>query len=213
MLIDLSKIITTDNPNLIVILLDSSSSMKKWTNTIATELENLKEFFIKLGEENSILILRANFSGSYKEEEIVEPINFDTTFFAEGKSILYYSICRIRESLLYPDEGYISKLLSNSYNPNVTLFVISDGKDEGSEGSGYYFDEANEAIKDLNENNVDTHILLFGNSEANNTFQKIDFKHIHNFNQSREGIMTMFDTIKGCSKSKIVGSNNWFDNI
>lgn len=213
MLINLSEFITSDNPNLIVILIDSSSSMKRWSNIIPKELENLQAFFIKLEEENSILILRADFSGEYKERDIAEPSNFDTTFSAGGKSVLYYSICRIRESLLYPEDGYINKMLSNSYNPNVTLFLISDGKDEGSEGSGYYFAEAYDAIKDLNENSVDTHILLFGNNTQEDTVRELGFKHIHHFDQNKQGITTMFDTIKECSKNRIVGNNNWFDNI
>ena len=212
MLIDLNKIITSDNPNLIILVIDSSSSMAKWKNSILKELESSKDFFVKMEDENSILILRADFSGSYKEKEIAKPSEFDTSFSTGGKSILYYSICRIRESLLYPNEGYISKMINNSYNPKVTLFLISDGKDEGSEGSGYYLDEASEAITDLNKNNVDTHILLFGNKDPK-AVEQLGFKHVHKFTQNTQGIVTMFDTIKECSKKRIIGSNNWFDNI
>ena len=64
---DLSKLLTSDKPNMIVILCDSSSSMLKYRKEVSRELSNTQDFFVKLEEENTIIILRADFSGSYKE--------------------------------------------------------------------------------------------------------------------------------------------------
>lgn len=215
MLFDFSKLLTRDNPNMVVILCDSSSSMSPYRNVVSNELKNTKDFFVSLEEDNTILILRADFSGSYKENKVVTPCDLDTSFKTGGKSILYYAICRIRESLLFPekgDEGYMVKMQNDNYLPNVILFVISDGKDEGSVGSGYDFDEAYEAIEDLNKNNVDTHFLLFGKGNEDIP-ERLGFKHTHTFDKNSSGIVSMFDTLKECSRSKIVDSNQWFSNV
>lgn len=210
MLIDFKKIINGDSPHLIVFLIDSSSSMKKWEKKLIAELNNLKIFFKSF--ESVILLLRADFSGSYFEREIAKVDDFDTRFIAKGKSIFYYALCRIRESLLFPEDGYIHKLNSMGYNIETTLFVISDGYDEGSEGSGYCFDEAKEAINDLNNNNVDTHILLFGN-DSPKAGNELCFKNVYCFEDNTIGLKNMFSRIKQCSQSKITGENNWFNNI
>lgn len=215
MLFDFSKLLTRDNPNMIVLLCDSSSSMSPFRNVVSNELKTTKDYFAKLEEDNTILILRADFSGSYKERKVVAPNDLDTSFNTGGKSILYYALCRIRESLLFPekgDEGYVVKMLNDNYSPNVILFVISDGKDEGSDGSGYDFNEAYEAVEDLNLNNVDTHFLLFG-KENEDIPHRLGFKHIHLFDKNKSGIVSMFDTIKECSRSKIIDTDQWFSNV
>ena len=210
MSINYESLITSDRATFIVFLVDSSLSMKKYLKNVSDEFKSAKSFFISLEDRSVILILRADFSGSYRERKICRPNDFQTDFSAEGKSILYYSICRIAESLLFPNEGYLVKAEDAGFNIRTILFTISDGKDEGSKKSGYYFNEAKEALSCLKEKNVETHLLLFGSDD--NESLKLGFDHVHSFSKDNEGLSNMFETIKSCSKD-IVDNINFFEEV
>ncbi len=203
MLLNYKDLIKSDNATLLVFLIDKSSSMKKREAQVSDEFEDIKQFLNSMEDNAVILILRADFSGSYKEYDVCKPSDFKSEYKTGGKSILYYSICRITESLLFPNEGYLRKALDSGYNLKTIFFTISDGKDEGSEESGYYFDEASNAISLLKKNGVETHLLLFGH--RNKEIMELGYDHVHRFKRNSSGLSDMFETIKQCSKSMIEG--------
>ncbi len=203
MLLNYDQVVKSDNTTLLVFLIDKSSSMKKWEEQVSSEFEDIKGFLNGIEDSSVVLILRADFSGNYEEKDVCKPSDFSSSYITGGKSILYYSICRITESLLFPNEGYIKKAQNSGYNLKTIFFTITDGKDEGSKESGYYLNEAQNAIRYLKQNNVETHLLLFGH--RNKEILSLGYEHIHKFKRDSKGLTDMFDTIKQCSKSMIEG--------
>ena len=209
------KNLSSSKPTVVFFLFDKSSSMKPYKSDVEENIKWFRDSLKKEDETNVLFIIRADFSGSYAEDDMVEIDNLRLDYMPQGKSILYYAICRMHESLTYPNEGYISVMENLGYsNPNIIIFILTDGVDEGSEGSGYGFDEAKECLASLNKlDNINTYCLLFGN-QGKQVMQDIGLNVVE-FKRNKDGLKELFNFASEKSQRGVINEdsmNGWFSN-
>jgi len=160
---------SSDKINIFAMLIDSSGSMERHSNKVRRGLELYKDSFEDFPEANSIAVAVSMFSDSFYPGEFKRVSEFDTTYYTEGATALFYSIVKGAEHL----NNYIKEVTERTgCIPRVTFIVFSDGEpchDRMNKEDG------RKAINDLNYAGVTTVFVAFGNAINSEFGKKLGF--------------------------------------
>lgn len=151
-------------------LIDSSGSMEDDTENVKKGLKGYKRNLKDLPEANSIAVSVSTFDSNLHLKEFTKVSNMDTSYHADGATVLYYAIVKGAEYFNKYIEAIIAK---KGCVPKATFIVFSDGEPCHDKAT---MQEAAEAIKQLNLQGITTVFVAFGNAISSNFGTKLGFK-------------------------------------
>lgn len=197
---------SSDKADVYTLLIDGSGSMADDTRGVRTGLESFGRNFDNFSEANSIVVSKSVFRDENVAIGDFRPIGeFNTDYYADGGTPLYYAIVKAAEHL----KKYMEEIARNTgFNPRATFVVFSDG---GDNESGNYKKRAFHAIEELNCAGVTTVFVAFGDAIRSDFGEKMGFQSTKDVND-REMVVEFFEELshscKEQSKSlKALGSN------
>lgn len=180
----------SDTIYLIVLFIDSSSSMKEIPgDPIPIALKAMKENLLSLDNASSILIHRIDYATQYNigNRKVVELEKLDVDgYVANGWSALYSSIIKMKEEYIDAPDSILKTLLNSSYDVKPLWVCWTDGEDvtqkmvngrlSHREGESAPLPEVQSAIKELKEYGFKFYVFDFGGScQSVNRKKGVDF--------------------------------------
>jgi len=160
---------TSDKVDVFLMLIDRSGSMDRDEQNVIKGLQLYQQSFQNFPEKGSIAVSVSQFNEDVYLKSFTSIDEMDTSYYTDGKTALYYSICKGARFL----EEYIQEIISKkSIIPKATFIVFSDGEpcnDHASERDGA------EAIRRLNLEGVTTVFVAFGNSIESKFGERLGF--------------------------------------
>lgn len=189
--------IESENINLMMIGIDCSGSMYKYSTDMIKCLTEFKDALENSKESNDILIARADFEddvtiGGYKAIE-----EFDTTFHDGGCTAMYDCIVQGSQKML----EYRKYLRDQGVRVKCVFAIFSDGYENGSSAD---VSLARRAVENLNNEEITTAFISFGN-DAQAEAKKLGFKNLLTVGSSASELRRAFNCL---SKSVIESSKS-----
>lgn len=151
-------------------LIDSSGSMKEDTENVKKGLKGYKRNLKDLPEADSIAVSVSTFDTDLYLKEFTKVSNMDTSYRANGATVLYYAIVNGAKYFNKYIEDVIEK---TGCVPKATFIVFSDGEPCNDKAT---MKQATEAIKHLNLQGITTVFVAFGKAINSNFGTKLGFK-------------------------------------
>lgn len=187
----------SENVNLMMIGIDQSGSMYKYTNDMINCLKEFKDALENSKESNEILVARADFDddvniGGYKSIE-----EFDTNFSDNGCTAMYDCIVQGSQKML----EYRKFLRDQGVRVKCVFAIFSDGYENGSTTT---LSMAKQAVANLNNEEITTAFISFG-SDAQQEAEQLGFKNLLTAGRSASELRRAFNCL---SKSVIESSKS-----
>lgn len=202
----------TDNTNLICVNVDESGSMSQYVNTMKESFDRFKSALSNSKEADEILVAKSTFNSHISIGGYESIDKFDISYNPGGGTRLYDVIVAGTEKLL----NYLKYLDSKGMRTKTVFSVFSDGKDYGSTAA---VSEAKKKIEELNEKEIITAFICFGQN-AQDEAARLGFKNILNIDSTDDTkvaeskIRNAFDCLSKSvidnSKSVISKTNDFF---
>lgn len=189
--------IESENVNLMMIGIDCSGSMYKYSSDMIKCLNEFKDALKDSKEAGDILIARANFEddvsiGGYKSID-----EFDTSFSDGGCTAMYDCIVQGSQKML----EYRKYLRDQGVRVKCVFSIFSDGYENGSSVD---VSMARRAVENLNNEEITTAFISFGN-DAQIEAKKLGFKNLLTVGSSASELRRAFNCL---SKSVIESSKS-----
>lgn len=160
---------SSDNINVFLLLIDSSSSMKDDEYNVRKGMQLYQKSFENFPEINSIAVSVSKFNSDFYPSDFKHVNEIDTSYSTDGATALYYSIVQGANHL----KNYIKKVTElKKCIPRGTFVVFSDGEpccDLMSQR------DAKKAINELNYAGITTVFVAFGNAISSEFGRKLGF--------------------------------------
>ena len=160
---------TSDKINIFLMVLDKSGSMACNRSNVKDGMNMYKESFESFPEKGSIAVSVCMFSEDFEKRPFEGVDEIDFSYYTDGGTALYYSICKGAEYL----QEYIQEIIrEKNIIPNATFIFFSDGEpccDTGTES------QAKEAIEELNLQGITTVFVAFGDSIEKKFGERLGF--------------------------------------
>jgi len=199
--------IETEVINLIFVAIDGSGSMGSYVADMKSSLNEFKDALLNSKEVDEILLARADFAdginvGGYK------PIDqFDTSYRADGMTVLYDVIIDGSNKLLQ----YIDYLKKQGMRVKAVFSVFSDGADTASQHS---VSEAKNSILNLQKQEITTAFISFGTGAIAEA-DRLKFQNSLTVGSSASELRKAFNTLSKSvidhSKSATSSTDSFFD--
>lgn len=197
---------SSDKIDIFMLLIDSSSSMSGDRGNVKKGLELYKKSFENFPEANSIAVSVSRFDDNFHPGEFEQINNFNTDYYTDGATALYYSIVKGAEYL----KEYMQEVTKRTgCIPRATFIVFSDGepcRDMLNKQDG------EKAISMLNYAGITTVFVAFGQAITSDFGKALGF--MSTINVTERDTLTNFlgvELSKSCkeqSKSlKSLGAN------
>lgn len=197
---------SSDKIDIFLFVIDKSTSMEKDERNVIDGLKMYKKSFENFPEANSIAVSVSKFSNSYYPEDFKRISEFDTSYYADGATALYYSIVKSAEQL----KDYIEEVTQQTgCIPTATYILFSDGEPYNDRMNR---NQAKRAIEELNYAGITTVFVAFGEAISSEFGQDLGFVSTINVND-RETLVNFLgvelsNSCKEQSKSlKALGAN------
>lgn len=172
---------SSDNINIIALLYDQSGSMEYYISAMRQANNAFYSDFSKFEERGSIAISKAVFSNYYHMSPFQEVKHFSTDYRADSATHLYSSIAKMVESTI----AYYNELVSRlNVRARITFLVFTDGED--NEDDGRYFNNAKNAVMQLNSLDATTVLVAFGDAINSGVGDKLGFTCTKNITTVKE---------------------------
>lgn len=190
----------TENINLMFLGIDESGSMTSHTNAMQVSLEGFKAGLSNSKEADEILVARADFSDFVKVGGYKKVYEFDPSYQTYYTTSMYDTIVEGVEKL----EEYRKFLKEQGMRVKVVFAMFSDGQDEGSKRD---FRDAKKAVDFLNNEEITTAFVAFGNGALNEA-KKLGFRNILDvYKIDKEDLESKLREAFGCLSKSVYESS------
>lgn len=193
--------IDNESVNLIFIGIDGSGSMHGYINDMKKSLTDFKDALSNSKEVDELLVARADFAGYINVGGYKKVNEIDTSYSASGMTSLYDVITEGTDKLL----NYMEYLKQQGMRVKAVFAIFSDGEDTSSNVG---ISEARNKIKELNDKEITTAFISFGN-DAVNEAKRLEFKNVLTVGSSASELRKAFNCL---SKSVIESSKSVVSN-
>ena len=192
----------SESINLMFLGIDESQSMWKFIKEMLQCLLKFKNALENSKEADEILVARADFAGDIKIGGYKKISEFDTGFDVYGCTAMYNTIVEGVEKL----QEYRNFLKEQGMRVKVVFAMFSDGKDEGSRSD---FRDAKKSIDFLNDEEITTAFVAFGD-KALEEAQNLGFRNILDVYKTKGKDLEskLREALECLSKSVIVSSKS-----
>jgi hypothetical protein len=187
----------SENVNLMMIGIDCSGSMYKYSKDMVNCLTEFKTALAESKESNEILIARADFEDDVKIGGYKAIDEFDTGFKDGGCTAMYDCIVQGSQKML----EYRKYLRDQGVRVKCVFAIFSDGYENGSSAS---LSMAKQAVANLNNEEITTAFISFGN-DAQQEATTLGFKNLLTVSSSASELRRAFNCL---SKSVIESSKS-----
>lgn len=136
-------------------LIDRSSSMQKFEQTMQDCLPHYKNAICESKQADEMLVSKTLFGSDIEVGGYVAPKDFNVDYSAYGCTKLYDVIIDHRQRLL----KYMDQLRTNGTNVRAAIAILSDGEDVGSTHS---LSDARKAVEDMISKEITVAFIAFG---------------------------------------------------
>ena len=189
--------IDSESINLMAVMLDSSGSMSRYIVDMGKSLDEFKRALVNSKDANEILLARIDFNSDIQIGGYKTINEFSIDYSANGMTCLYDAICTGVEKL----KEYREFLKNQGMRVKTVFAVFSDGEDTFSNKTE---NEAKKAVEFLNEEEITTAFIGFGN-DAKSIGKRLGFKNILNVDSTASELRRTFNCL---SKSVIESSKS-----
>ena len=171
---------SSDNINIICLVYDYSGSMESHVYAIKQANEDFFKDFSKFDEKGSVAICKVAFNSRILHSSFSDVKYFDKDYYASGGTALYSAIVEAAENTTSYYNEIVKRL---NVRPRITLFVLSDGRDNCSDVS---FETAKNAITELNSLDATTVFVAFDEAIHSKDGEKLGFTCTRDITTARE---------------------------
>ena len=161
---------SSDNINVFLMVLDSSTSMRDDIENVRMGLESYKNEFENFYEADSISVAVSEFNDDYYPGAFRKVKEMSTKYYADGSTALCYSIIMGAKQLM----NYMEEVQKrNGTIPRGTFIFFSDGEPCCDRAS---YSDAKESISKMNYAGITTVFVAFGEAISSEFGKKMGFQ-------------------------------------
>ena len=210
---DLEKI-RTNEPVIVMELIDISGSMRDYSKNMVNALEEHKRDILKLDEVNTISFQRTDFGERVWMGEFLHMSEFSTDYCANGGSTTLYGAIDKVASNFFEEGGFYDSLIEEGKIPNIIFTVFSDGGDNNSTNSNY--ENSKIWISKLNDIGATTAFIAFDDAVGLEIAKDLGFQAKKPYEGKiglEEAFACISRSVAKTSKSKVALGSGFFDNV
>ena len=186
---------SSDNINIICLVYDCSGSMNRHTHAIIQANNDFYMDFSKFEEKGSVAICKVMFNDSIIHTSFNDVKHFSTDYYAECGTALYTAIVEASDNTIKYYNEIVKRL---NVRPRITLFVLSDGRDNSSDCS---VNDAKKAITRLNSLDATTVFVAFNEAIRYKDGEQLGFTCTRDITSARELISCLGNELsKSCQE-------------
>lgn len=186
---------SSDSINIFVNIYDISTSMEGDASAMRKANKAFKDDFSKFEERGSIAIAKGIFSDTFAMSPFDSVGNFNIGYEADGWTALFYAIVKSAENTIAYYDEIVKRL---NIRPRITYLVFSDGCDNRSRS---FYEQAKEAIKQLNSIDATTVFVAFREAIEDKMGEELGFSCTKDIHSVKELISCMGSELsKSCKE-------------